>query len=154
MSQEDCRPTAEQVVDATWGQIESRVRETIPEHLRHKLQVKILEQCDFGGREESLLGCNAGMDNYTIAYDGKLLGCQLLEVFQTDALQEGLLPAWQRYPETVTLPKYPCENCRHLESCTLCPAVAMAETGSFTGVPEYICQITKLTQKRKEAFTL
>ena len=154
MSPEHCRPTAEQVVDATWGQIETRLRETIPAHLHNKLQVDILEYCDFVGGQDSLLGCNAGMDNYTIAYNGKLLGCQLLDVFQTDALQEGLLPAWQRYPETVTLPAHPCKNCRYLENCTLCPAVAMAETGSFTGVPEYICQITKLTQKRKEDFAL
>ena len=154
MSPEHCRPTAEQVVDATWGQIESRVRETIPAHLRQKLQVKIFEHCSITGGEASLLGCNAGMDNYTISYNGKLLGCQLLDVFRTDALQEGLLPAFTRYPETVVLPEHPCKKCRHLESCTLCPAVAMAETGSLTGVPEYICQITKLTQKRKEEFTL
>ena len=154
MSPERCRPTAQQVVDATWGQIESRLREAIPEQLRHKLKVEILEQCSFTGEQETLLGCNAGMDSYIISYDGKLLGCQLLDVFRTDALQEGLLPAWQRYPETVALPEHPCKNCQHLESCTLCPAVALAETGSFTGVPEYLCQITKLTEKRKEEFTL
>lgn len=154
MMPEHCRPTAEQVVDVTWKQLESRLRKSIPDHLRKKLQIKFLECCDHSGEQDTLLGCNAGMDSYTIAYNGKLLGCQLLDVFQTDALQEGLMPAWQRYPETVTLPEHPCKNCRHLESCTLCPAVAMAETGSFTGVPEYICQITRLTQKRKEEFTL
>lgn len=154
MAPAHCRPTPEQVVDTTWGQIESRLREAIPEQLRSKLQIKILDQCDYIDGQESLLGCSAGMDSYTISYDGKLLGCQLLDVFRTDALQEGLLPAWQRYPETVALPDHPCKNCRHLESCTLCPAVALAETGSLTGVPEYICQITKLTEKRKEEFTL
>ena len=32
--------------------------------------------------------------------------------------------------------------------------VSGGTTGTATGVPEYICKITKLTQKRKEEFTL
>lgn len=149
-----CRPTPEQTVEATWGQIENRLRQDIPAQLRQKVQLKISDRCALSERTATLLGCNAGMRSYCISWDGKLLGCQILEAFQTDALTEGFQNAWERFPETVKLPPHPCENCEHLQSCTLCPAVAMAETGSLTGVPEYICQITKLTQKRKEAFTL
>ena len=154
MMPENCRPTPEQIVDVIWGQIENRLLESIPPQLRGKVQVQIYDRCDFTGEQNTLFGCNAGIDSYTITYHGKLLGCQLLDAFQTDALQEGFLPAWQRYPETVALPPHPCKNCGHLQNCTLCPAVAMAETGGSTGVPDYICKITKLTQKRKEEFTL
>ena len=149
-----CRPTPEQTVEVTWGQIEARLRDAIPAQLRGKIQMRIFDRCSAGDGKNTLLGCNAGVDSYTITCDGKLLGCQLLDTFQTDALQEGLLPAWQRYPETVALPNHPCKNCANLQSCTLCPAVAMAETGSLTGVPEYICEITQLTESRKEAFAL
>ena len=154
MLPEQCRPTPEQLVDVTWGQIEKRLRESIPESLRDQIQLKISDRCEADGSQATLFGCDAGMDSYTITCEGKLLACQLLDTFRTDALQEGLLPAWQRYPETIKLPPHPCKDCAHLQSCTMCPAVAMAETGSLSGVPEYICEITKLTQKRKEEFTL
>ena len=154
MLPENCRPAPEQMVDVTWGQIEARLQEGIPAQLRGKVQLRIFDRCDFVEAQHTLLGCNAGIDSYTITYDGKLLGCQLLDTFRTDALTEGFLPAWQRYPEAVKLPPHPCKNCEYLQSCTLCPAVAMAETGSLSGVPEYICEITKLTQKRKEEFAL
>ena len=154
MMPENCRPTPEQIVDVIWGQIENRLLEGISPQLRDKIRVQIYDRCDFTEEQNACLNCNAGMDSYTITYNGKLLGCQLLDAFQTDALQEGFLPAWQRYPETVALPNHPCKKCEYFQSCTLCPAVAMAETGDITGVPEYICKITKLTQKRKEEFTL
>ncbi len=154
MQPESCRPTPEQLVNATWDQAASRLLESIPPHLRSKISLQIYDKCALAENRKTLVGCQAGVDSYTITCDGKLLGCQLLDAFQTDALEEGLLPAWQRLPETVALPPHPCESCKHLQSCTLCPAVAMAETGSLTGVPEYICKITHLTQKRKEEFTL
>ena len=154
MMPENHRPTPEQIVDVVWGQVETRLLESIPAHLRGKVQLRIDDRCDFTEERNTLFGCTAGIDSYTITYHGKLLGCQLLNAFQTDALQEGFSPAWQRYPQTVALPPQPCKNCKYLQNCTLCPAVAMAETGSSNGVPEYICKITKLTQKRKEEFTL
>jgi len=154
MKPETCRPDPQQVVEATWGQVQQRLLESIPPELLDKVQLRIYDSCSSPSGEKTLLGCNAGMNSYTITWDGKLLGCQLLDAFSADALKEGLAAAWERFPETVKYPPHPCGDCAYLETCTLCPAVAVAETGSLTGVPEYICEITKETQKRKEAFTL
>ena len=49
----------------------------------------------------TLFGCNAGMNNYTIAYDGKLQGCQILGQFSTDVVKDGFWQAWREYPFTV-----------------------------------------------------
>ena len=152
MQPETCRPSPRQTVDITWKQTEARLRNLIPEEFKKYVKLEISDRCEYTEQTQTLLGCGAGMKSFTVTYDGKLLGCQLLDTFQTDALQEGFLPAWERFPETVQLPPHPCGDCEYLETCTLCPAVAMAETGSFTGVPSYICEITKLTEKRKEEF--
>ena len=152
MHPETCRPTPQQTVDIIHRQMQARLRNLIPEQFKEHVKLEIFDRCEDAPQSQTLLGCSAGMKNFTITYDGKLLGCQLLDTFQTDALHEGFLPAWERFPETVKLPAHPCRDCEYLDACTICPAVAMAETGSLTGVPSYICEITKLTEKRKEEF--
>jgi len=46
----------------------------------------------------SLYGCSAGMSEYTISHDGKLLGCQMMDLFSQDARKLGLAKAWEEYP--------------------------------------------------------
>ncbi|MDO4974490.1 MAG: radical SAM protein [Eubacteriales bacterium] len=89
----------------------------------------------------SLFGCHAGMDSYTVSYSGKLLGCQLLGMFSTDAVKDGFLSAWEEYPYCVSLPdRNPqCLMCENREYCNTCYASRYAETGDLSGVPEYAC---------------
>ena len=94
----------------------------------------------------SLIGCNAGMDSYTISWDGKLLGCQLLGIFQTDALKDGFAKAWEKYPYEVKMPPLndKCASCSMIEECQTCPAARLAETGDLGGLPEYVCEQTNI----------
>lgn len=94
----------------------------------------------------SLLGCSAGMSQYTVSWDGKLLGCQLLGLFSTDALHSGLAAAWDEFPIKVNLPELDekCKNCNMIELCNCCPASRFAETGDMGGCPEYVCEDTKI----------
>ncbi len=94
----------------------------------------------------SLLGCRAGMDSYTISYSGKLLACQLLGVFSTDALRDGFLSAWEEYPYQVKMPdRNPrCIVCDVKEYCSSCCASRYAETGDLAGIPENSCEEARL----------
>lgn len=94
----------------------------------------------------TIFGCAAGMNQYTITWDGKLQGCQILGAFTTDAVREGFQTAWDRYPETVKQinPGSPCSECEIADQCESCAATRYAETGSTTGFSEYICQFSKL----------
>ena len=85
------------------------------------------------------------MDNATVTYDGKLLGCQMLGDFYTDVLKLGFAKAWEEWPYSVRLPKLnsECAACPHANICQICPAVRMAECNNLTDKPEYICKITK-----------
>ena len=150
-----CRMTPEQTVDATLGRVVARLEEKIPQELKGMMRLKTKEHCTQTGENYTLLGCDAGMKQYTITYDGRLLGCQMLGAFATDALAEGLAPAWVRFPTVVSLPEEnPCPDCPLQNQCCICPAVSLAETGRLDGIPTYFCNITHLSQKRKEDIRL
>ena len=90
----------------------------------------------------SLFGCEAGMSQYTISWDGKLLGCQMLDLFHTNPMESGFAEAWEAYPMTVRLPEPDpdCLSCRNQDLCNCCAASRYAETGSLSGKPAYVCQ--------------
>lgn len=89
----------------------------------------------------TLLGCQGGMSRYTITYDGNLQGCQMLDLFQTNAVSLGFQKAWELFPTTVQIPppNSKCVSCENYSSCNICPASIYAETGTLDGWPEYLC---------------
>ena len=80
----------------------------------------------------TLLGCDAGMKSFAVSWDGKLLGCQTLGIFWTDALHNGLKKAWRDFPLAVRLPEgcEKCRGCKIAEYCETCWASRVAETGN------------------------
>lgn len=150
MRPQDCRMTPQESVDLTYGRVLARIRQQVPAELMDKIRIRMTDTCTAPGEPRyTLIGCAAGMDSYTITWDGRLQGCQLLGSFYTDARHDGLAAAWEEYPVTVRLPDSPCQQCEYIGKCHTCPAVAMAETGRLDGVPEYLCAITKLTEEMK-----
>lgn len=97
----------------------------------------------------TLFGCNAGMKQYTISWEGKLLGCQLLGLFKTDALRDGFDAAWTGYPFAVRQTKLNriCTNCNNQKLCNCCIASRYAETGDPGGYPDYVCKDTAIIQE-------
>lgn len=96
----------------------------------------------------SLFGCASGMDRFAVTWDGRLIGCQMLDSRGTDALV-GLSRAWEEYPQTVSPYRTDplCEGCGRRGDCMVCPATRLAESGSLGGIPEYNCRIAKLSQE-------
>lgn len=155
MSPDECRLTPEQTLELTVKRTLKRVRELLPvekrEHIGLKLTDPATPECAVKDEKFTLLGCNAGMNNVTVTYDGRLLGCQMLGCFSTDAVSLGFAKAWEEWPYTVRLPKIDpaCAACPHKAICQNCPAVRMAECGELTGRPEYMCRYTKYLVSRK-----
>ncbi len=89
----------------------------------------------------SLFGCNGGMSDFAITWDGRLQACQVLGAFHTDVKELGLKKAWEQFPYAVKLPDVneKCLKCRNNEICQSCYALRYAETGSLSGCPEYAC---------------
>lgn len=97
----------------------------------------------------SLFGCDAGIRQYTIAWNGRLLGCQMLGLFETDALRDGFASAWEQFPSAVTIPKLndKCMACEKQNLCNCCIASRYAETLDAGGCPEYVCRDTEIIHK-------
>ena len=151
----DCRLTPEQTLDLNIQRVLRKVREQLPpqhlEHVRMYLAEPPQPDCTVEEERLTLLGCNAGMDNVTVTWDGKLLGCQMLGCFSTDAAKLGFARAWEEWPYSVRLPELnsQCAACPDVAYCTACPGVRMAECGNLSGRPEYICQQAKLLVLKK-----
>lgn len=97
----------------------------------------------------TLFGCSAGMKEYTISHDGKLLGCQMMDVFSADARKLGLMKAWEEYPRSVKLPTLneKCKTCEDKKYCNTCCASRYAETDDLGGCPEYVCKDVAMMKK-------
>ena len=150
----DCRLSPEQTVDMTLSRVAGRVRELLPPERREQVQLRLAEpqpECTAGDPQYTLLGCSGGMNQVTVTWDGKLLGCQMLGCFSTDAVKLGFAKAWEEWPYTVRLPQVNsvCLDCPHVSLCQVCPGVRMAECGNLTDRPEYICRITRQFVSRK-----
>ena len=144
----DCRLTPEQTVRLTLDRVSSRVLETLPDAYREHVRLELKNPQENEQAEtvrHTLLGCGGGMDSCTISWDGKLLGCQMLDCFQTDALRFGFAEAWERWPYTVRLPAVnrECAQCTHTHFCQVCPGVRMAECANLHDRPTYVCQAAK-----------
>ena len=95
-----------------------------------------------GKKSVTLLGCNAGMESYTISWDGKMLGCQLLGRFSRDVKKETFKDAWNNLVYEFELPELceKCCQCKHYDICEACPATRYAETGDMGGCIPYLCK--------------
>lgn len=99
----------------------------------------------------SLLGCTAGMDTYVITWNGKLIGCQLFDLFSVDAKQYGFKKAWDDYPYTVRIPEdSECDDCKYLHECSACYAVKYAETKSINKCASYFKELAKINKLYKK----
>ena len=97
----------------------------------------------------TLFGCNAGMQDYTISWNGYLLGCQMMGNFAEDAVAKGFQKAWEDFPKQVKLPELNenCKNCENDRICNVCSASRYAETGDLGGCPEYVCRDTEIVSE-------
>lgn len=101
-----------------------------------------------------LFGCDAGVSQYTITWDGYLQGCQLMGIFSTDAAVEGLQAAWEKFPKVVKLPPISekCRKCNMASECQSCYATRYAETGSLDGCSDYLYHSACVRKQFKERF--
>lgn len=89
--------------------------------------------------------CSAGINQYIINWSGHMYACELLDDGYTEPLLDGFEYAWEhlieQYPLSREIKK--CKSCDYLELCETCPAVRLAETGDWFGIPEYSCKEAK-----------
>ncbi len=104
-----------------------------------------IAQIDHGAPREAVPGhmtCLAGSCSFTINWQGKMRPCVVMSAPEADVFEVSFAEAWRRIRAAVDeiATCATCTACRLKPLCRTCAAAALLETGSYDGVPNYLCQ--------------
>lgn len=92
--------------------------------------------------------CTSGKNSFWMTWDGRMVPCSMMNKPEAFPLKIGVKNAWRKLGEECK--KVPacktCSKCSISQYCNSCPAGLMNETGSFTKISSYLCE---LAQERK-----
>lgn len=109
--------------------------------------LKIVEENDNSYPEG--VSCLAGNCGFTVNWKGEMKPCVTFDEPAVSVFDVGFEEAWrqisQKTKELRLNPK--CVSCNMRILCPVCVATAKLETGSYDGVPEYLCRYAKETAR-------
>lgn len=95
------------------------------------------------------ISCRAGNASFWITWDGYMLPCGMMPKPRSDMTSCDFRTAWKEINEKsdrIALSGL-CTKCDNRSICHSCAAMAIAETGEFGKVPEYLCKMMRSMQK-------
>lgn len=140
-----CAPARFTAEEAAAYMLKCREQYMTPERLR-KASVPIDEDTDCVCAEEGEnMRCRAGRTAFWVTWDGRMLPCGMFPDEGYRIADMGFDEAWKAvraYTQTIRMPKE-CANCPSKKQCVACAASVIAETGSASVRPDYICRMTE-----------
>ena len=90
------------------------------------------------------MSCMAGQCSFTINWQGEMRPCVILTEPAISVFEVGFKAAWKYIVEEThkILLNEKCSTCQMRHLCRTCAASALLETGSYGGVPDYMCRYT------------
>lgn len=130
--------------EAAEARIHALKREMGPELFRQYVRQAIY-QADHPEPVEEKPGhmaCMAGQCSFTINWQGEMRPCVILSEPAVSVFEVGFQAAWEYLVEETNkiLLNAKCTACHLRHLCRTCAASALLETGSYDGVPEYMCR--------------
>ena len=91
------------------------------------------------------MACMAGQCSFTINWQGQMRPCVVMSEPEVSVFEAGFEAAWKYIAEETwkILLNAKCSTCRVRYLCRTCAAGALLETGSYAGVPDYMCRYAK-----------
>lgn len=88
------------------------------------------------------MSCMAGQCSFTINWQGEMRPCVILTEPAISVFDVGFKAAWKYIVEEThkILLNEKCSTCHMRHLCRTCAASALLETGSYDGVPDYMCR--------------
>lgn len=96
--------------------------------------------------------CRAGKASFWVTWDGYLTPCGMMPEPKVDLTGRPFGEAWRELTEAsaaLTLSGV-CAKCPNVDLCHSCAAMAMAETGSASGIPKYLCRMARAMREEAE----
>lgn len=119
--------------------------ELFPQYVR-----QLIERADHPEPAEEKPGhmaCMAGQCSFTINWQGEMRPCVILSSPAVSVFDAGFAAAWRHIVEETgkILLNAKCSACHLRHLCRTCAASALFETGSYDGVPDYMCRYAEET---------
>ena len=96
--------------------------------------------------------CRAGKSCFWITWDGWMMPCGMMNEPQIETCKRHFEEAWNELvsaSKSILLSGI-CADCPNLKLCNSCASTAYAETGSFKGIPEYLCEMVQAMKSLAE----
>ncbi|MBQ7923008.1 MAG: radical SAM protein [Clostridia bacterium] len=119
------------------------------EQLSNSSGLSVDEDSDCVAEEGEHMRCRAGRTAFWVTWDGRMLPCGMFPYEGYKIADMGFKAAWdavRAFTETIRMPKE-CTGCAHKNRCSACAASVIAETGSASVRPDYICRMTEILNK-------
>lgn len=93
------------------------------------------------------INCRAGRSSFLVDWQGIMRPCVMMSEPSVPVITREFETTWKKLVKTTAEIRMSaeCSACVHREICQTCAACAFWESGSFEGVPEYMCRYTKET---------
>lgn len=130
--------------EAAQARIHALKREMGPELFPQYVQQSIY-RADYpepAKTEPGHMSCMAGQCSFTINWQGEMRPCVILSEPAVSVFEVGFEAAWKYIVEETgkILLNAKCSTCHMRHLCRTCAASALLETGSYDGVPDYMCR--------------
>lgn len=130
--------------DAAVARIHALKREMGPELFPQYVEQSVLkaDHPEPAREEPGHISCMAGQCSFTINWQGEMRPCVILSQPAVSVFEVGFEAAWKYMVEETDkiLLNSKCSVCRLRHLCRTCAASALLETGSYEGVPDYMCR--------------
>lgn len=91
------------------------------------------------------VSCLAGNCSFTINWQGQMRPCVIMSEPSVSVFEKGFATAWKEITVSTQKLKIPekCRQCRYKPICKVCVAASLLETGSYEGIPDYLCRYSE-----------
>ncbi len=130
--------------EAARARIHALKREMGPELFAQYAQQSIMKADHPAPAQEvpGHMACMAGQCSFTVNWQGEMRPCVILSGPAVSVFDVGFEAAWKYIVEETgrILLNAKCSVCHLRHLCRTCAASALLETGSYDGVPDYMCR--------------
>lgn len=101
------------------------------------------DECQEPGSEK--IRCRAGSSTFWVTWDWQMRPCGMMTVPSEEITRQGFAQAWTKIHasrERIPVPTR-CGQCDMKHVCGQCAAKCFAETGEYSVVPDYLCEMTR-----------
>lgn len=96
-------------------------------------------------RGDGHISCLAGNCSFTINWQGEMRPCVVMSDPSVSVFERGFSEAWSEICKGVQNIKISpkCVTCKYKPICKICAAASLSETGSYDGIPDYLCRFSE-----------